>query len=167
MDWQTAQRLPWGILLLFGGGFAIAAGFQHTGLSAYVGSAFSAFAGAPTLLLVMGTCLLLTFMTEVTSNTATTLVMLPILARAATESLGVNPLIIMLPATISASCAFMLPVATPPNAIVFGSGQVRMSQMVKAGVVLNFVGVLIVSLCMYFIALPLLGQGAGLPQWAK
>ncbi|UCG32011.1 MAG: SLC13/DASS family transporter, partial [Phycisphaerales bacterium] len=167
MDWETAQRLPWGILLLFGGGFAIAAGFQETGLSVYIGSAFSAFAGAPTLLLVMGTCLLLTFMTEVTSNTATTLVMLPILARAATESLGVNPLIIMLPATISASCAFMLPVATPPNAIVFGSGHVRMSQMVKSGIVLNFTGVVLVSLCMYLIVLPLLGQTPEMPEWAR
>jgi sodium-dependent dicarboxylate transporter 2/3/5 len=167
MDWETAQRLPWGILLLFGGGFAIAAGFQETGLSAYVGSAFSAFAGAPTLLLVMGTCLLLTFMTEVTSNTATTLVMLPILARAATESLDINPLVIMLPATISASCAFMLPVATPPNAIVFGSGHVRMSQMVKSGIVLNFTGVVLISLCMYLIVLPLLGQTPEMPAWAR
>ena len=167
MDWGTALKLPWGILLLFGGGFAIAAGFQQTGLSTFIGGAFSAFGGAPPLLLIMGTCQLLTFMTEVTSNTATTLVMLPILARAATEALGVNPLVIMLPATISASCAFMLPVATPPNAIVFGSGHVRMSQMVKAGIVLNLTGVLLISTCMYLIVLPLLGQSPELPPWAK
>jgi sodium-dependent dicarboxylate transporter 2/3/5 len=166
MDWDTARKLPWGILLLFGGGFAIAAGFQQTGLSAYLGGAFRVFGGTPPLLMVMGVCLLLTFMTELTSNTATTLVMLPILARAAAESLAVNPLIIMLPATVSASCAFMLPVATPPNAIVFGSGLVRMSHMVKSGLLLNLVGVILVSLCMYLVVLPLLGQSPELPAWA-
>ena len=167
MNWDTARTLPWGILLLFGGGFAIAAGFKETGLSAYLGHAFGGFAGAPPFLLVMGTCLLMTFLTEITSNTATTLVMLPILAHAATESFDVNPLLIMLPATVSASCAFMLPVATPPNAIVFGSGHVRMADMVRTGIILNIIGVLLVSLSLYLIVLPLLGQSTDLPLWAR
>jgi sodium-dependent dicarboxylate transporter 2/3/5 len=167
MNWETAQKLPWGILLLFGGGFAVAAGFQQTGLSAYIGHAFSAVSGASPVLLVMGTCLMMTFLTEVTSNTATTLIMVPILARAATEAFGINPLLIMLPATISASCAFMLPVATPPNAIVFSSGHVRMADMVRTGIILNLIGVLLVSLVLYAIVLPLLGQSPELPAWAR
>jgi sodium-dependent dicarboxylate transporter 2/3/5 len=165
MNWTTAERLPWGILLLFGGGFAIADAFVRTGLSAYIGHAFTVFEGAPPFVLVMGTCLIVTFLTELTSNTATTLIVLPIVAEAAAV-FGVNPLLLMLPATTSASCAFMLPVATPPNAIVFASGRVRMGQMVRTGLVLNFVGVLVVSALMYLLVLPILGATATPPAWA-
>jgi sodium-dependent dicarboxylate transporter 2/3/5 len=167
MDWQTATRLPWGILLLFGGGFAVAAGFRETGLSVYLSESFTAFAWAPIFVLVIGTCLLMTFLTELTSNTATTQIMLPVMAGAATQAFGMNPLLLMLAATLSASCAFMMPVATPPNAIVFASGHVKMSQMVRTGLVLNFVCAVLVSAGVYFVALRILGASAAVPSWAQ
>ena len=160
MNWHTAVQLPWGILLLFGGGFAIAEAFRASGLSAWLGEVFANLGITSPLLLVIGTCLLLTFLTEITSNTATTQVMLPIVANVSVE-LGINPLLLMLPATISASCAFMLPVATPPNAIVFGSGQVTMGRMVRTGILLNLIGVVLVTLLIYFLARPLLGLEFG------
>jgi sodium-dependent dicarboxylate transporter 2/3/5 len=166
MNWETAQRLPWGILLLFGGGFAIAAGFQASGLSLWCGTVFSGLGISSPLALVVGTCLLMTFLTEITSNTATTQVMLPILARVSL-AMGLHPLLLMLPATISASCAFMLPVATPPNAIVFGSGKVSMGRMVRTGIILNLVGVVLITLLIYFVARSVLGiRVDGLPDWA-
>jgi len=167
MDWRTAERLPWGILLLFGGGFAIAEGFEQTGLSAYVGRCLASLSGAPTGLLVLGVCLLLTFLTEVTSNTATTSVMLPVMAAAATTVFQINPLVLMIPATISASCAFMLPVATPPNAIVFGSGRVPMQRMVRSGLILNFAGAVLVTACFYLVVKPALGIDLAMPDWVR
>ena len=166
MDWETAQRLPWGILLLFGGGFSIAAGLQGSGLSLWCGQAFAALGITNPLLLIIGTCLLITFLTEITSNTATTQVMLPIVASVA-GMLEFNPLLLMLPATLSASCAFMLPVATPPNAIVFGSGQVEIGRMVRTGILLNLIGVALVAATVYLLARPILGIDAGtVPEWA-
>ena len=110
--------------------------------------------------------MLLTFLTEVTSNTATTEVMLPVLAGAA-GAMAIHPLLLMLPATLSASCAFMLPIATPPNAIIFGSGQIEMRQMVRAGILLNLLGVVLISLFFYFVSAPLLGIDlAAVPIWA-
>jgi solute carrier family 13 (sodium-dependent dicarboxylate transporter), member 2/3/5 len=145
MDWETARTLPWEILLLFGGGFALAAAYEASGLSAYIARSFAGMvSGAPPLLLVVAACLLLTFLTEVTSNTATTQVLLPVLASAA-NAMRVHPLLLMLPATISASCAFMLPIATPPNAVVFGSGEFKMHHMVRAGLWLNLIGVVLVT----------------------
>ena len=167
MDWETAQRLPWGILLLFGGGFSIAAGFSATGLSFWCGQVFAEIGITNPVLVVVGVCLLMTFLTEITSNTATTEVMLPILSGVAL-AMGVNPLLLMLPATISASCAFMLPVATPPNAIIFGSGQVPMSRMVRSGIVINLIGVCLITATFYLLAKPILGIDlATLPAWAK
>lgn len=166
MNWDTAVQLPWGILLLFGGGFSLAAALQASGLSAWLGEVFAGLGITSPPLLVMGTCLLLTFLTEITSNTATTEVMLPIVANASI-AMGTNPLLLMLPATLSASCAFMLPVATPPNAIVFGSGKVSMGRMVRTGIILNLIGVVLITLLIYFIAKPLLGIQLGvLPEWA-
>jgi sodium-dependent dicarboxylate transporter 2/3/5 len=166
MNWQTAQRLPWGILLLFGGGFSIAAGLQASGLSAWLGQVFAGLGISNPLPLVIATSGLLTFLTEITSNTATTEVMLPIVANASI-AMGTNPLLLMLPATISASCAFMLPVATPPNAIVFGSGKISMGRMVRTGIILNLVGIMLITLLIYFVARPLLGIGVDtVPNWA-
>ena len=167
MNWTTAKELPWGILLLFGGGFALAGAFKSSGLSHYLGDSFAgSVAGLPPLLLVAAACLLLTFLTEVTSNTATTEVMLPVLAGTA-GSLGVNPLLLMVPATLSASCAFMLPIATPPNAIVFGSGELEMRHMVRAGIMLNLIGAALISLYFYFVASHLLGVDlSSVPLWA-
>jgi len=167
MDWRTAQRLPWGILLLFGGGFCIAEGFQSSGLSVWCGQVFAGIGLTSPLLMILGTCVVMTFLTEITSNTAITQVMLPILARAS-QALGIHPLALMLPATISASCAFMLPVATPPNAIVFGSGHVAMHRMVRSGLIINFIGVVLVTGTFYFLARRVIGIDLGtLPEWAQ
>ena len=167
MDWETAVQLPWGILLLFGGGFALALAYKESGLSHYLGESFAGhLSGLHPVLLVAGICFLLTFMTEVTSNTATTEVILPVLAGTA-GAMGVNPLMLMIPATLSASCAFMLPIATPPNAIVFGSGELDMRQMVRAGILLNLVGVILISLIFYFVSSRLLGiDMTTVPVWA-
>ncbi|RMF86228.1 MAG: SLC13/DASS family transporter [Planctomycetota bacterium] len=167
MDWPTAERLPWGILLLFGGGFAIAHAFRVSGLSEWCGDAFAGAQIGHPLGTIAATCGMLTFLTEITSNTATTQVMLPIVAEAA-PGLGVNPLLLMLAATISASCAFMLPVATPPNAIVYGSGYVDMKTMVRAGLVLNVLGIVLVTALLLVWVAPLLGLNpVGLPDWAR
>ena len=167
MDWETAVQLPWGILLLFGGGFALALAFKESGLSAHLGGSFAGqLEGLPPILLVAGICFLLTFLTEVTSNTATTEVVLPVLAGTA-GAMGINPLLLMIPATLSASCAFMLPIATPPNAIVFGSGELEMRQMVRAGILLNLIGVILISLIFYFLSSSLLGIDlTSVPAWA-
>lgn len=167
MDWQTAERLPWGILLLIGGGFALAAAFSDTGLSAWVGQWFAAgVEGWPTWLIVLAVCLMLTFLTEFTSNVATISAILPILA-GASLSLGLDPRLIMFPAAISTSCAFMLPIATPPNAIIFGSGKVQIGDMVRYGVVLNLIGVLLITALTFFSLVPQLGISLKtLPDWA-
>ncbi|MGE3182804.1 MAG: SLC13 family permease [Phycisphaerae bacterium] len=166
MDWETAGKLPWGILLLFGGGFSLAAGMQMSGLSAWLGDAFAGLGMTDPLLLIASTCGLLTFLTEITSNTATAEIMIPIAANAGVAA-GVNPLLMMTPAAISASLAFMLPVATPPNAIVFGSGYVDMGRMVKTGIILNLIGVVVATAVVYFVLRPLWGIGAGLPEWVR
>jgi len=148
MDWDTAVQLPWGIILLFGGGFALASGFMKSGLAAWLGTRLEGLAGMPPLVIVLVICLLITFMTELTSNTATAEILLPILAALAL-ALKVNPLLLMIPGTISCSLAFMLPVATPPNAIVFGTERLRVSEMARTGLVLNLVGAVTIVLVMY------------------
>jgi sodium-dependent dicarboxylate transporter 2/3/5 len=150
MDWRTAAKLPWGIVILFGGGFALAGGFTHSGLSQWLGAQLTGFSSFPTVVIVISICLMMTFLTELTSNTATTQMLLPILASLAV-AIKVNPLMLMIPATISASCAFMLPVATPPNAIIFGSGKIRVGQMARIGLVLNFIGVVLITIFIYFL----------------
>ncbi|ACY17806.1 SLC13 family permease [Haliangium ochraceum] len=167
MDWDTAKGLPWGILLLFGGGFALAAAFHEAGLSRYLGESFAAVVGGvPPLLLVLATVVLLTLLTELTSNTATTEVMLPVLAGGA-SALGAHPFLLMLPATLAASCAFMLPIATPPNAIVFGSGAIAMRDMVRAGLWLNLLSAVVIALGVYFVSAAVLGVDlAQVPAWA-
>jgi len=161
MDWKTAAQLPWGILVLFGGGLSLAAAIEANGVSEFLGSRVAAFAGLPTLVLVLVVVTIVIFLTELTSNTATTAAVVPILA-AIGPGLGVNPYALIVPATIAASCAFMLPVGTPPNAIVFGSGFVRMGQMVRAGFWLNVIGIVLITLLTYAIVLPLLGVSASL-----
>ncbi len=144
LDWESAVTLPWGMLILFGGGIAIAKAFAESGLSDVLGAAVAGLQHLPVLLMVVLVAALVTALTELNSNTATAVLLLPVLAAAAL-SLGVDPLLLMLPATLSASCAFMLPVATPPNAIVFGSGQVPIQVMVREGLVLNLLGLIIIS----------------------
>jgi len=140
---ESFGRLPWEIVLLLGGGFALASGMQHSGLSLWIGDQLGFLAGVPIILMMLGIALAITFLTEVTSNTATTQVMLPILAAAALAN-DMDLIMVLIPATLAASCAFMLPVATPPNAIVFGSNQVPMKAMVRAGIRLNLIMAIII-----------------------
>lgn len=157
MDWQTASKLPWEILLLFGGGFAIAGAFEKTKLSVWVGETFSQVAaGQPVWVLIFAVCLLLTFLTEFTSNVATVNALLPIIA-AASVALEIDPRLLMIPATVAASCAFMLPIGTPPNAIVFGTGRIRMGQMARYGLILNLIGVVLATLATQWLVVPQLG----------
>jgi len=154
-------------VLLFGGGFALAKGFQVTGLAALIGAKFSTLAGISPYLMVLVICASITFLTELTSNTATTEMILPILASVAV-AMQINPLILMIPATVSASCAFMMPVATPPNAIVFGSGRIRISEMAKVGLWINLIGVLVISGVFFLIGTALFSIDlSSMPAWAN
>ncbi|NIV04450.1 hypothetical protein GWN26_14745, partial [Candidatus Saccharibacteria bacterium] len=149
LDWQTAKRLPWGIILLFGGGFALASGFKNSGLSEWLGTQLHGVSNFPPLLIIAVICFLITFLTELTSNTASAQILLPVLASLAV-AIKVNPLMLMIPGTIACSCAFMLPVATPPNAIIFGTERLRIYDMAKTGVLINFISILLVTLVVYF-----------------
>ena len=166
MDWPAARNLPWGVVLLFGGGFALAHGFTASGLTLWLGERLAGLDALPPPVLVISICLGMTFLTELTSNTATTQMALPVLAAAAV-GIDANPLLLMVPATLSASCAFMLPVATPPNAIIFGTGRVRIADMVRVGIVLNLVGAVLITLCIYFLGEAAFGVPMNeTPQWA-
>lgn len=150
MDWQTAVKLPWGILLLFGGGLAIASGFVSTGLSEWIGAQLMGLEGVSVIVLIFLVAALVLALTEITSNTATASMMYPIMASLAV-ALGVHPYALMIAAGVAASCAFMLPVATPPNAAVFGSGYIKITDMMKAGFALNVFGVVLITLSIYFL----------------
>ena len=166
MGSDVIPKLPWNIVLLFGGGFALAHGFQVTGLAVFVGEAFIGLASVSPLILVALTCLGLSFLTELTSNTATAEMILPIMAAAAV-ALEINPLMLMIPVTISASCAFMMPVATPSSAIVFGSGRVTIAQMARIGVFLNLFGVLVVVTVFYLVGTEVFDiDPSVLPTWS-
>jgi len=156
MDWQTAVKLPWGLLVLFGGGLSLAAALDSTGFSAFLGTRAIILEPLPQLAVIALVTALMIFLTELTSNTATTATLVPVLFAIAT-GLGMDPYLLILPAGIAASCAFMLPVATPPNAIVFGAGTIRISQMTRVGLWLNLCGVALITGLMYAIILPLLG----------
>lgn len=160
LDWEWARKIPWRVLLLFGGGFALADAFQVSGLSQWVGSRITFLSSLPPVLMIAVVCFVMTFMTEVTSNTATTTVLMPVLATAA-QSMGIDPLLLMMPAAMSASCAFMLPVATPGNAIVFGSGFLSLKQMARAGFGLNLIGCVIITLVMVVVAVPVFNLTLG------
>ena len=168
MDWETAQRLPWAILLLVGGGLAIAGAFKETGLAEWVGGVFAdSTANWPVWALILGICFVMTFLTEFATNMVIVTVMLPVLADTALQ-LQIDPRLLMLPATVSASCAFMLPIGTPPNAIVFSSGVLTMSDMARRGFVLNLVGVIFMTLATVFYLVPALDLDAkGVPDWAE
>jgi solute carrier family 13 (sodium-dependent dicarboxylate transporter), member 2/3/5 len=166
MNWKAINKLPWGILLLFGGGFALASGFKVSGLSEWFGYQLASVAGQPHIVMIIAVALGMTFLTELTSNTATTQLILPILAGLAV-SLHVHPLLLMLPATISASMAFMLPVATPPNAIVFSSHKISIGVMARTGFIINIVGAIIITLITYYWGTVVFGFETGdLPVWA-
>ena len=148
LSWKKALEAPWGILLLFGGGLSLAAAVVSTGVDRFIGSLLLVLEGMPVLVLVVGAATLLIMLTEVTSNTATTATFLPILGATA-AAINVDPLLLIVPATLAASCAFMMPVATPPNAIVFGSGEITIPQMVRAGLWLNLIGLALIVFWVY------------------
>jgi sodium-dependent dicarboxylate transporter 2/3/5 len=145
LDWETASKIPWGLLILFGGGIAIAKAFGSSGLSQAIGDSLDALTTLPMMFMVGLICLTVTFLTEVTSNTATTTLLMPILATTAIAA-NLDPLALMVPAAMSASCAFMLPVATAPNAIVFGSSQITTREMAQTGFALNLIGAGVITL---------------------
>jgi len=149
MNWETARKIPWNIVLLFGGGFALAQGFVQSGLSVWFGEQLAGLANVEPIVLTTANVTMMSFLTELTSNTATTEMILPILAGLST-TIEVNPLLLMIPATLAASLAFMLPVATPPNAIIFGTNRIKIKDMVKTGFLLNIAGIIVATLMMYF-----------------
>ncbi|NXF21571.1 S13A2 protein, partial [Rhodinocichla rosea] len=166
LDWKVVQhKMPWNIVFLLGGGFALAKGSEESGLSAWLGSKLTPLQTIPHPAIAFLLCLLVATFTECTSNVATTTLFLPILASMA-EAICLNPLYVMLPCTLSASLAFMLPVATPPNAIVFSYGQLRVIDMAKAGFVLNILGVLTITLAINTWASSLY-QLQSFPSWAN
>jgi len=160
MDWTTAAKLPWGVLLLFGGGLSLAGalayapanveGIQYASFSAYLAEQLATLSNLPLFFIVLATVILVIFLTELTSNTATANTLVPILGALAL-TLGVAPTTLILPAALAATCAFMLPVATPPNAIVYASGHIHIGQMVRAGFVLNLIGIVLITVMAYFL----------------
>jgi sodium-dependent dicarboxylate transporter 2/3/5 len=167
MEWNTARKIPWSIVLLFGGGFALATGFKESGLSLWFGQQLSGVAVLHPIMIIFIISVGMTFLTELTSNTATTEMLLPVLA-GLSVSIGVHPLLFMLPATVSASMAFMLPVATPPNAIVFGSKRLEVMQMARTGLILNLLGAVLITLITYFWSTWVFDYNLfELPAWAK
>ena len=150
ISWEQASAIPWGVLLLFAGGITLAKGFVSSGLSGQVGELLASLALVPTLIAIVVVALLVTALTEATSNTATTALLMPILA-AASVAADIDPLILMVPAAMSASCAFMLPVATAPNAVVFGTGQIDIRTMVRWGIWVNLLGALVISSVVYLV----------------
>jgi sodium-dependent dicarboxylate transporter 2/3/5 len=156
MDWQHASRVPWGILLLFGGGLSLAAAVQANGVAEFIGSQTGLLANVAPWVLVLMVTTVIVFLTELTSNAATTASLVPVLAALA-PGVGVHPYLLIFPATVAASCAFMLPVATPPNAIIFGSGRVTVSEMVRAGFWLNVIAIFLVSGLTWIVFKPWLG----------
>jgi sodium-dependent dicarboxylate transporter 2/3/5 len=166
MNWETANRLPWGIVLLFGGGFALADGFEKSGLALWFGEQLAWGESIPSIVFVFAIVTMMSFLTELTSNVASTQMLLPAFAGIAVAT-GDNPLLFMVPATIASSLAFMLPTGTPPNAIIFGTGRVSIDRMMRTGFALNMLGVIIITLMTYL----LIGEVFGLvynvvPEWA-
>lgn len=151
LRWEYAERLPWGVLILFGGGLTLAGAVAGTGLADWIGSSLQALGALPLLVVMTITTALIIFLTELTSNVATTTTFLPIVGAIAVEA-GFDPLLVTVPVTLAASCAFMLPVATPPNAIVFGSGLLTIPRMVRAGLALNIIGIAVVAAAAFLLA---------------
>jgi len=156
LDWDTARQLPWGILVLFGGGLSLAAAVEANQVADYLGAQATVLDGLPALVLVAAITVGVVFLTELTSNTATAAALVPIFAAVA-PGIGLHPLALAVPTAIAASLAFMLPVATPPNAIVFGSGLVTIPEMMRVGIRLNVAAVAIITAAMYLLAAPLFG----------
>lgn len=166
LTWREAEELPWGVLILFGGGLSLASSITDTGLATWIGEGVSALQGWPILLLLICTVAMIVMLTEITSNTATTAAFLPILGAVAI-GIGENPFLLAVPAALCASCAFMLPVATPPNAVVYGSGLLTIPQMSRVGIWLNILCIIIITLLAYSLLGIAFGVELGVvPDWA-
>lgn len=165
LDTKIFSKVPWGIILLFGGGFALAEGFTRSGLSDFIGKNFHDLGNLSPILIVLITATVINFLTELTSNTATAQMILPIMA-SVSVAVGIHPLFLMVVATLSSSMAFMLPVATPPNTIIFASERIKIADMIKAGFAVNIMGVILVTLLIYFIG-NILFDFSSIPGWAK
>lgn len=150
VKWEDTKELPWGIILLFGGGMALAKGFEVSGLALWIGNQMTTLQGVSIFILILLLIAAVNFLTEITSNLATTAMLLPVLAPMAV-TIDVHPFILMVGAAVAASCAFMLPVATPPNAVVFGSGYLRIPDMVSKGIIMNIISILILTLFVFFV----------------
>ncbi|TVU83326.1 DASS family sodium-coupled anion symporter [Corynebacterium aurimucosum] len=162
LDWKTANEMPWDVLLLFGGGLSLSSMFNKSGLSLWIGEMAKGLGGLPTILLIASVALLVLFLTEITSNTATAATFLPIMGGVAvgiglTENGDINVLLLTIPVALAATCAFMLPVATPPNAIAYGSGYVKIGDMIKGGIGLNLIGCVLITITVYLLAVPVFG----------
>ena len=165
MNWEWAKKIPWGILILFGGGIALSKAFISSGLAQEIIQSFTIFHGLSIVFAVIVVGIIVSLLTEVTSNTAMASVMIPIMA-VTSLSMGINPLYLMIAATFAASMAFMLPVATPPNAVAYGSGYITMHNMMRTGWVLNVIGIVIVTVAMFTIITWALGMTPDIPVWA-
>jgi solute carrier family 13 (sodium-dependent dicarboxylate transporter), member 2/3/5 len=167
LDWKSAERLPWGVLILFGGGLTLAGAIQRTGLAEWIGGFFGGIVAWPILLVILLVTGVIIMLTELTSNSATAAAFLPVMGAIAV-GIGQNPLLLVIPVAVAASCAFMLPVATPPNAIVYGSGEMTIAEMAKAGMALNLVFTVLISILTYTLIALALGIDIGvLPDWAR
>jgi solute carrier family 13 (sodium-dependent dicarboxylate transporter), member 2/3/5 len=166
LDWSSVSTMPWDVLLLFGGGFCIAAGFHASGLDGVLGESLAPWIqGLPDLLVVALVAAFMTLFSEIASNTVLTNLMLPVLASTAVRS-GIDPRVVMIPATVAASCGFMLPIATPPNAIAFASRRIRMDTMARLGLLVDVLGVVLIALVFHFVGRAVFGIGAEVPDWA-
>ena len=160
LNWNSTKELPWGILLLFGGGLSLANAIQSTGLAARIGEGVSGYEGTPSWLIIMAIIACIVFLTSIMSNTATSATFLPILASAA-AGLGLQPYMLLAPAAMGASCAFMLPVSTPPNAIVYSSERISIARMSRAGFWMNLIAILLIMGVTYSVLLWVFGMGTG------
>ena len=151
LTWDQANKLPWGLLVLFGGGLSLAASIESSGLGSWIGEALTILDNVPPIILILAVVTLIIFLTELTSNVATTSTFIGVMGGVA-FALGIAPVALTIPVVLAASCAFMLPVATPPNAIVFGSGKISIPDMMKAGFALNIIGIILVTMFAYYLA---------------
>ena len=151
LQWEATTKLPWGLLLLFGGGLSLGAQVSQTGLGLWIGEGLTILENVPSIILILAVASMIIFLTEMTSNVATTATFLPVFSAVAI-AIGIVPVALTIPVCLAASCAFMLPVATPPNAIVYGSGKFTIPTMMRAGFALNIVGIFVVTLFAYFLA---------------
>lgn len=166
LDWKSASQIPWGVVIIVGGGYAVAAGFQSTGLATWLGDQLAFISSFPfwiVLVIVVGFVLLFT---ELNSNTATANIFLPVLASMAVAG-NSNPLLLMIPATFASTFAFMMPAGTGPNTVIFASERITVSDMVRCGFWLKIISLIVLTLVLYFIIIPILNLETGLPAWAK